>query len=141
LRRPFKRGAIVLLGSAALGGCALFPPPAPPSLNLLATTLTGEALVLSAELTPPGGQLEALNLTVSGDTLGCTVEPSMPGSGLHIRCPLRGARLLGQAAEWRRAPPSSLSLTVRARWTQDQAGPLTLERQQRVALTLPAPEA
>lgn len=141
MRRPFRRGAIALLGGAALGGCALFPPPAPPSLKLLTSTLTAEALVLSAALTPSGGTLDALSVTVKDETLSCARAPSAPGAVLRIRCPLLGARLLGQAAEWRRAPPLSLALTVRARWTQGQAGPLTLERQQRVAFMLSAPEA
>ena len=141
MRRRYKRGAIALLGGAALAGCALFPPPAPPSLNLLTSTLTADALVLSAELTPAGGALDGLSLTVDGDTLVCTAEASMQGVAQSLHCPLRGARLLGQAAEWRRTPPPSLMLTVRARWTQGQAAPLTLERQQRVAFTLPTPEA
>ena len=139
MRRRYKRGAIALLGGAALGGCALFPPPAPPSLNLLSSTLTAEALVLAAELTPPGGTLSALSLTVNEDTLRCSAAPSTQGAAQTLHCPLSGARLLGQAAEWRRAPPASLTLTVRARWIQGQIGPLTLERQQRVAFTLPAP--
>jgi hypothetical protein len=141
LRRRYKRGAIALLGGAALAGCALFPPPAPPSLNLLTSTLTADALVLSAELTPAGGVLDALNLTVNEDTLRCTAAPSRQGAVQTLHCPLSGARVLGQAAEWRRAPPASLPLTVRARWTQGQASPLTLERQQRVAFTMPPPEA
>lgn len=124
-----------------MGGCALFPPPAPPSLNLLTSTLTAEALVLSAELTPVGGTLSALSLTVNEDTLRCTAAPSKQGAVQTLHCPLSGARMLGQAAEWRRAPPTSLTLTVRARWIQGKAGPLTLERQQRVAFTFPAPDA
>ena len=35
-----------------------------------------------------------------------------------------------------RAPPASLTVTVRASWTQGQASPLTLGRQQRVAFSL-----
>ncbi|MFZ8931927.1 MAG: hypothetical protein EBU29_03950 [Gammaproteobacteria bacterium] len=141
MRRRYKRGAIALLGGAALAGCALFPPPTPPSLKLLSSTLTADALVLSAELMPAGGTLDALSLTVGGDTLPCTAEASKQGGTQFLHCPLMGARLLGQAAEWRRSPPPSLMLTVRARWTQGQADPLTLERQQRVAFTLPTPEA
>lgn len=132
---------MALLGGAALGGCALFPAPAPPSLNLLASTLTAQALVLTAELTPAGGTLSALSLTVNEDTLRCSAEPSKQGAVQTLHCPLSGARLLGQAAEWRRRPPASLTLTVRARWIQGQAGPLTLERQQRVAFTASPPEA
>lgn len=141
MRRRYKRGAIALLGGAALAGCALFPPPAPPSLNLLTSTLTADALVLSAELTPAGGALDGLSLTVDGDTLRCTAARSKQGAVQTVHCPLSGARVLGQAAEWRRAPPASLPLTLRARWTQGQAAPLTLERQQRVAFTLLTPEA
>ena len=141
MRRRYKRGAIALLGGAALAGCALFPPPAPPSLNLLTSTLTADALVLSAELTPAGGALDGLSLTVDGDTLRCTAARSKQGAVQTLLCPISGARLLGQAEEWRRAPPTSLTLTVRARWIQGKAGPLTLERQQRVAFIFPAPEA
>ena len=141
MRRRYKRGAIALLGGAALGGCALFPPPAPPSLNLLTSTLTAEALVLSAELMPAGGTLSALSLTVNEDTVPCSATSSKQGAVQTLLCPLSGARMLGQAAQWRRAPPASLPLTVRARWTQGQASPLTLERQQRVAFTLLTPEA
>ena len=136
MRRPYKGRVIALLGSAALTGCALFPPPVPPSLNLLASTLTAEALLVSAELTPAGGVLSAVSLTVNEDSLGCTAETSEPGAAHTIQCPLAGARLLGQASEWRRAPPASLTVTVRASWTQGQASPLTLERQQRVAFSL-----
>lgn len=141
MRPPYKRWAIGLLGGAALGGCALFPPPAPPSLDLLTATLTPEALVLSAELRPAGGTLSALSLTLGEATLSCSAEDSTLGPARTLHCPLFGARLLGQAAEWRRSPPASLNLTVRARWTEGRADPLTLERQQRVAFTLPAPEA
>lgn len=141
MRRRYKRRAVALLGGAALGGCALFPPPAPPSLNLLTSTLTADAFVLSTQLTPAGGTLSALSLTVNEDTLSCTAEPSLQEAVQAVRCPLAGARLLGQAAEWRRNPPASLMLTVRARWSQAPAAPLTLERQQRVAFTLAAPEA
>lgn len=141
MQQRYKRGAIAVLGVAALGGCALFPPPAPPSLNLLSSTLTAEALVLSTELAPAGGTLSVLSLTVNEDTLRCTAAPSKQGAVQTLDCPLAGARLLGQAAEWRRAPPASLTLTVRARWSQGQAAPLTLERQQRVAFTLLEPEA
>ena len=87
------------------------------------------------------GFIDGGPMRITVDTLPCTAEASKQGGTQFLHCPLMGARLLGQAAEWRRAPPPSLTLTVRARWTQGQADPLTLERQQRVAFTLPTPEA